>query len=203
MRVDGQLEGAQLEVIETADEAAAGKQVGRVYYNKDEDQIKVADSGNNLKVIGDSLLGDVKTSILTLAQFNSITGGGWALADGSSAIGTDLFALTGDPNLPDLRGVFLRGQNNGRSDGFEDPLAGKILGQSYMDKTGDSGIGLTLSSHNITHKAFRNAPSTSGIGVGTLGVVESIGSHDHTISGFDDETSPKHAVVNYFIKVNK
>lgn len=45
----------------------------------------------------------------------------WILADGRDVTGTD-YAKAADNNVvPDLRGMFLRGLNAGRSDGKEDP----------------------------------------------------------------------------------
>ncbi len=81
---------------------------------------------------------------------------GWALCDGTEFNVTEqegLYAVIGKNwggrqevagevtvdyfNLPDLRGVFLRGANNGRSDGFEDPDAASRTSAIAGGNTGD------------------------------------------------------------------
>jgi hypothetical protein len=79
-------------------------------------------------------IGDVKTSFLTEAQFQTEHDSTWILCDGRSIVGTHLASVTGWINVPDLRGQFLRGKNNGRSDGNQDPDGEKNLGQFTNDK---------------------------------------------------------------------
>lgn len=58
-------------------------------------------------------VGTLVFASLTPAQFTAeVDGGTWALADGSSAAGTDWATLTGKSNLPDARGRFLRAKSH-------------------------------------------------------------------------------------------
>ena len=63
-------------------------------------------------------VGSVVASVLDEATFqaenNSILTR-WCLANGQSVLGSKYQTLTGEPNAPDLRGIMIRGANNGRS----------------------------------------------------------------------------------------
>ena len=62
-------------------------------------------------LLGDAVgaIGDTKHSMLTLVQFQAQYGPGWVIADGSSCVGTQYAAMSGNSTLPDARGVFIRG----------------------------------------------------------------------------------------------
>lgn len=67
-------------------------------------------------------VGDVKYSVLDPQQFNKINGAGWVLLSGTSLREVDslyqaspLKGITQISSLPDARGVFIRGMNEGRS----------------------------------------------------------------------------------------
>lgn len=66
-------------------------------------------------------IGAVQSALITESQFQAQFGTGWVLADGRSVTGSRYATLTGKTTIPDLRGVTLRGKNNGRSDGYENP----------------------------------------------------------------------------------
>src|SRR6266540_3115535 len=85
------------------------------------------------------MLGEIRYSILTPEQFQSLYGKGWILMDGSSIIGSDLEKTFNWTEVPDARGLFLRAKNNGRSDGRENQNGDLKLGQFQED---------TLRSHN-------------------------------------------------------
>jgi hypothetical protein len=70
----------------------------------------------------------VHASLLTEAQFQATVSQNCVLADGRSVAGSRYAALTGNSNLPDFRGMHLRGKNNGRSDGSEDTQGELALG---------------------------------------------------------------------------
>lgn len=58
-------------------------------------------------------IGDIKYSILPLAQFQSVNGNCWALMDGASLpLGNPLRTLTSVSTIPDARGLFLRGHDD-------------------------------------------------------------------------------------------
>lgn len=68
---------------------------------------------------------------LNVSQFtDEADGGTWRLADGSSAAGTDWAAKTGRTNLPDIRGRFVRGKDNGASNAPTDPALDTVVADS-------------------------------------------------------------------------
>ena len=62
-----------------------------------------------------SPVGTIVASILDEAQFSAQNGTGWILADGRDVSGSNYAVVKGENNVPDLRGVFLRGKANGSS----------------------------------------------------------------------------------------
>ena len=130
-------------------------------------------------------------SMLTLAQFQAINGTTWVLANGASVSGSAYATITGNSTVPDLRGMFLRGKNNGRADTNEDPGGERLLGNLQNDE---------LRGHD-------HARSLVGIGGGTnqgpafSGGGGFIGGNTTTVTS-GAETRPKNIAVNYFIKIN-
>lgn len=59
-------------------------------------------------------VGDIKWSFLTLAEFQARFDTTWILADGQTITGDELANLRSWTTIPDLRGEFLRGLDNGR-----------------------------------------------------------------------------------------
>ena len=57
-------------------------------------------------------IGDIRHSMLTLAQFQTANGTGWVLANGGSCVGTAYAALTGNTTVPDMRGRVVAGVDN-------------------------------------------------------------------------------------------
>lgn len=66
-------------------------------------------------------IGDVKTSILTEVEFQSLYGTTWALMDGRNIAGSDLAVLTGLSSLPDARGRAMICSGT-----YTDPVSGSI-----------------------------------------------------------------------------
>lgn len=160
------------------------------------------------------VVGTVVHSILTLAQYQSIAGTGWVLADGQSCVGSALHALTGMTNVPDVRGKVLRGKNNGGSGANYNPDGDLALG-AYQDQA-TAKNGLTISdpghNHNLTMQTGANsfgpanydpAPNnytpngnstnTHAITSNTTGI---------TLGAGNNETRMKNITVNIFIKIN-
>jgi hypothetical protein len=167
-------------------------------------------------------IGDIQESMLTLAQFQAQPGRGtaWVLADGSSCAGTAYARITGKQNLPDLRGVFRRAKNNGRSDGNQNPAGDLALGTFQSDQIAshlhsisdpghfhDAHIGNTtsgsdnrfaqvVSASGASNVVTRNnVDANSGIVANTTGITA-------TNAFGASETSPKAVTVNVFIRVN-
>lgn len=91
-------------------------------------------------------------------------GGEWRLANGSSAAGTDWATQEGKTNLPDLRGRFVRGKDNGAGNAPTDPALDTAVTDSIKshDHTMNHGhsntFGLTGSTTfaSDTHKHLMN-----------------------------------------------
>jgi hypothetical protein len=167
-------------------------------------------------------VGDIQESMLTLAQFQAQPGRGpgWVLADGSNCTGSAYALITGNTNLPDLRGVFRRAKNNGRSDGNQNPAGDLALGTFQSDQIAshlhsisdpghfhDAHIGNTtsgsdnrfaqvVSSSGASNVVTRNnVDANSGIVANTTGITA-------TNAFGASETSPKAVTVNVFIRIN-
>jgi len=124
--------------------------------------------------------------MLTEAQFQSINGPSWVLMDGRSIAGSAYATLTGSGTIPDARGMVLRGKNNGRSDGNENPDGDSALGLYQGDQ---------FRSH--THSGVPITPSNVGAGGGAV-----VGFNGNTGSSGGNETRMKNITVNHFIKIN-
>ena len=149
-------------------------------------------------------VGDVVQSMLTEAQFQAERDSTWVLMDGRSVVGSDFEARTSLSNLPDGRGQFLRGKNNGRP-ASEGNTSGEVsLGTEQAD-----------SFQGHAHGIHANHSDTGdGAGYGLINnntfPIQSITPAGSTINALADgtprtsgETRPKNITVNYFIKINK
>jgi hypothetical protein len=177
----------------------------------------------------DAPVGAILHSNLTEAQFQAEQGAGWVLADGRSVTGSRYETVTGNANIPDLRGRFLRGKNNGRNDGLENPGGELNLGQNQSEATAVNGLsasttGTALAAGNHDHAT--QLRSNAVFGTRGLGNVVSVdtqtqgstttaavnetsneGEHTHTLSAStslsgDIETRSANTTVNYFIRIN-
>lgn len=90
-----------------------------------------------MNVVGQGFIGQVVYAHLTEAQFQAQAGAGWILADGRNVAGSAYASITGESTVDDLRGVFVRGKNNGRSDGKQNTYADRALGFYEYDNTGN------------------------------------------------------------------
>lgn len=145
-------------------------------------------------------IGDVKISILTEAQFQSIHGNCWALMDGRSIAGKDLAVLTGKTTIPDARGLFLRGKNNGRVDGKENPDGEILLGDYQADMYVShvhQGVRMSTSGGSgcsaVAVSGYNGNGCTGGAVTATAAT---------TVAAGGNETRVRNATVNYFIKIH-
>lgn len=150
---------------------------------------------------------------------------GWLVCNGATLTGdakyarlkTVLGASWGTNQVPDLRGIFLRGVNNGRADAFKDP-ADRVVGNLQQeDFKSHNHTGTTSSdgahSHNWTYP-FSSSEGGDGH-VSIMGddqndtsfgwniATDSQGAHTHTLNiaiAGGNETRPKNAGVVYIIK---
>lgn len=155
-----------------------------------------------------SPIGMIVPSMLTEAQFQSLNGSSWVLAQGQTATGTAYASITGQSTVPDLRGMFLRGKNNGRADGQQDPGGERTVGNLQGQATAKNGLAISDPGH--THSLTNRNAGIPGSGNGVAAATAaSGGTTDVSWSGTgvslgagDAETRPKNVAVNYFIKVN-
>jgi hypothetical protein len=153
-------------------------------------------------------VGDIKQSILTEPQFKAMLGADaddWCLADGRDVSGSTYATLTGQNNVPDLRGAFLRmaGQNagniawnGGTLNAYQEDATARPKTPFKTDNPGDhthpNGTGSQINSDGGPNwKSGFDKAYTGGAG-----------SHTHYITeGGDTETRPKNYGVNFFIKI--
>jgi hypothetical protein len=193
--------------------------IGELTRNSSTGKLEYSPDGVSAPVgLGDGSLGDVRSSLLTEPQFQAINGTNWVLMDGSSVAGSDFATLTGITTLPDARGEFLRGLDNGRGVDPARTMAsaqGEATAAPTIPFTGSiSGSTNNTGSHAHSGAWSPGGPATPyGTGASTppwnnTGT-SSAGDHAHTVSGSasitgggDSETRPRNIAVNYFIKIN-
>jgi hypothetical protein len=198
MKVKGQLEQAQLENVQTVDEASLNTAMGMAYYNKDTNEILIGKNGSLGRVkaeLPSNIVGDVRTSVLLEAEFQAeMVDNTWVLADGRDVTGSDYESITLKSTIPDLRGLYLRGKNNGRSDGKENPDGELAIGEYQADENKSH-------SHSGSISMWVAGATTGrfGLGSGSGGGTNGFG----TDSTGGNESRPRSGTVNYFIKINR
>jgi hypothetical protein len=119
----------------------------------------------------------------------------WTLANGKPVSGTRYAELTKNAPVADLRGVFLRGKNNGRADGRGNPQE-LTLGDFQDDQLQDH-----------VHEYNRGANTPSGTELYALPANTNAGTPraptNFIIQGkHGDETRPRNVTVNYYVRIN-
>lgn len=151
-------------------------------------------------------IGSVVMSPLSEPEFSSQPGGiNYFLCDGRTAAGTQYQTLFGKSAVPDMRDMFVRGKNNGRSDAYTNPEGEQLLESPHSDWYGyhshnfatvqDDGNNFTGFPNNNNFGVFKDNGGRVVWGPSppfAAGVVP---------NGFD-ETRPRHIIMNYFIRVN-
>ena len=154
-------------------------------------------------------VGSIVPSMLNENQFKAQVGdpstfssssSKWTLADGRAISGSTYSTVASQPNAPDLRGMFLRGLNAGRSDGNQDPEGGsRTIGNYQADQ---------VRSHNHNNGSFDRLMIANGLYT-TNGAVDNTGPPEvnlftsATINAFGGtETRPRNIAVNYYIRIN-
>lgn len=122
---------------------------------------------NQRTVVDVGFIGQMINSMLTEAQMQTLYGTGWILSDGRSVAGSLYEAVTGAGNVPDARGAGLRGKNNGRNDGNQDPDGERSLG-SYQADTFGSHTHIQNAHTHIQNDHNHSVAATSGNTGGTV-----------------------------------
>lgn len=203
MDVSSQLKNAQVEHFTEATKPVTIVP-GRVIFATDSLKFYIGD-GTKWRLLNPSYVGDVRQSMLSEAQFQSENGNEWILCDGRDVTGSDYASVTGNTVLPDMRGMFVRGKNNGRVDGDENPSGDLALG-TYED----------ADANTIDRFDSRVVPGSPAQGTatvpsdGTFSPERLSGGFDGADIGFkiakkgnDEESRPKNITMNYFIKINR
>lgn len=140
-------------------------------------------------------IGTVIQSILGPKEMSSLFGNKWQLADGRVVDPDSTFARSLKLSvLPDLRGVFLRGVNLDRDDGFGDPDGkDRVVGSYQAD---------LFQAHRHAAQIPRNRGSVQVDrgGDGQAGRWEN-STEILSVSG-GEETRPRNVAVYFYIKVN-
>jgi microcystin-dependent protein len=161
------------------------------------DKTYLGSENRKVTIYDDTPVGTVIASLLTEAQFQAQRGKNWVLADGRNVAGTKFAELFGSSTLPDLRGRFLRGKNNGQS-------------TSLGNADGEIGLGVYQADDNKahTHGAIFNTGTNSVGGAGNEATARSLNGSalgGLTVTNFiqssGGEARPKSVTVNYFIKI--
>jgi hypothetical protein len=149
-----------------------------------------------------SQVGDIVSSMLADNEFQTQrVSTEWVLADGRSVVGSLYAKVTGNTNIPDLRGVFLRGKNNLMPDesAGRNPAGDLPLGQYQPDALAahqhDFKYGFKQDDAAILDRiqGGSNTPYTVGSDSGEKTEIQPNAS---------EETRPRNVTANYFIKIN-
>lgn len=124
----------------------------------------------------------------------------WVLADGTNDLtNSKYYKLTGNKHTPDLRGMFLRGVNEGRSDGEQDPDERRV-GVYQKD---------ALQEHSHVTTAYKEKwyeDNDKDLGYATKGNANVVTASVDDVTGKEvnvaDETRPKNVAVYFYIKIN-
>lgn len=145
-------------------------------------------------------VGEVRYSVLNPEQFIAIYGKTWVLLDGRNINGTDLWKVSKLVNIPDGRGVFVRGSNMKRDTQTGDPDGDRTVGSYQTD---------AFATH--THK-YSDAHYAE-VQCGNIGLFGNKGDSDNdnnrcttdqvTEASGGSETRPRNIVLYTYVKVNK
>jgi hypothetical protein len=142
--------------------------------------------------------------MLSPTQFQAAYGVGWVIADGSSCTGTKYASVTGNSSLPDCRGYFLRGYNNGSSNNPDGTGIGGFQGnqnQNHSHGVSDPGHShaCEIASSTVAGGTF---PYRASGDVGQTWQTHASGTGISINNEGGDEARPSCVTVNIFIRIN-
>lgn len=150
-------------------------------------------------------VGDVVMSALDESTFQAQRDTTWVLCDGRNVAGSEYQALTSLANIPDFRGNYFRGKNNGAG---RDPHGELPIGDVYNDQFASHGHGLTDPghAHGVPNVDFGGGPTQSLLnGLGNVHANYPTAASATGISlanSGGSETNPKTVIINAFVKIN-
>lgn len=144
-------------------------------------------------------VGSIIYSKMTEAQFQAVKGVGWILSDGRNVSGSAYATLKGVTNCVDLRGVHIRGQNNGRSDGLQNPDGTALrafqsdgtVAHTHSTVAPTNLAGIAQTKVIVSNNDYRNSITLSA----SLSVTMSGG-------GGSTQMYTKYLVMNAFVRIN-
>lgn len=156
-------------------------------------------------------IGTIVSSMLPPTQFRQEAGNGWVLANGRSVTDSRYAVLTGKENIPDLRGMFLRGLNEGRTDDFADPQGNRDAGsdqpqayKKHRHEISNGDRGLVIADTEIHTDGSNQVASQYSYGRGDRYVDP--GDPETYFAAPNDtgstETRPNNVAVYYYIKID-
>ena len=167
------------------------------------------------KKIGAIPVGTIVSSMLNPSKFISINGDSWVLAEGQSVINSDYHKISEKTNVPDCRGMFLRGINKNRIDGDPEKIKDSKTGQLRERHAGERQED-AFQDHK--HKSEHLIITNKGNGIDGWRPSGSGGEKKHKLHEIIDgyypndsknapraslETRPKNIAVYFYIKINK
>lgn len=145
-------------------------------------------------------VGSIQHSLLSTEQFQNLSGNCWVKMTGQNITGSDYHAITGQTNLPDTQGRFLR-DTGGDAPSFRTQqndaivnITGLFGAEGLSRDTGAMSASGALYHASRIHNAYG--------GTGYVGSVQ-IGFDASRVVQTANEVRPKNISVNYFIKINK
>jgi len=181
------------------------------------DRLTALERGGRLPV------GTVVTSTLTESQYSDSAGAGWVLADGRAVPNSKYAQITGSANVPDLRGLYLRGKNNGREDGKQNPDGELAIGDFQESMLANHGHAVTDPQHQHEAPTTNGAPGQREVPVPTASGVDYFSAEGAPLTNLSptgitiandsarldrsdalvgNETRPRSATINYFIRID-
>lgn len=160
-------------------------------------------------------VGTIVASMLSETDFQTQIGNTtapyiWVLADGRDVSGSSYATVTGSSTIPDLRGIFIRGKNNGRPS--QGNPAGEVALGTYENDT------LASHAHTIYDPGHSHTRAQGGFGGDNRTTEPAYGSNGSGSFGAPStstevtnvgvlntgglETRPSNVTVNYMIRIN-
>ncbi|MBN1932888.1 MAG: hypothetical protein JW786_14895 [Desulfobacterales bacterium] len=164
---------------------------------------------SDLQQIANLPIGTIVPSMLHPSLFAKVVGdpsvfdpekSSWVLADKQKDITRSRYGklLNNTRYTPDLRGMFLRGMNEGRNDGKQDPKRDRIAGDYQRDALQEHG-------HETTATEFKWNDTTTDYGYTSEGKAHAPTASVMTVKEpayAAIETRPKNVAVYFYIKIN-
>lgn len=163
---------------------------------------------SDLQYIANLPIGSIVPSMLPPSLFAKVVGdppvfnpekSKWVLADKERDITISRYGklLNNTRYTPDLRGMFLRGLNEGRNDGEEDPEQERTAGDYQQDALQQHG-------HETDAKTLKYDDTTTNLGYKSEGNAHAPAARVTKVKDAKtaDETRPKNVAVYFYIKIN-